>query len=520
MGNHGVLRNIHAPQSYETITELKMLSSTENLIISSQESKPNIAIVQDSLLAAYKMTKNIVKMTRDQFYNISLSGNRVDGSPLWDPKRIQTIRRVMKKFGKKVCSYTGHGLVSLILPYDFYYEKTNKANLNEPTVKIFQGVMYEGTLNKDILGASHNSLIQVLYKEYGSKTTSNFVDNIQFITNSWLLYFGFSVGLEDCMVASQESQETIQDVLTESYTKAQGIEETTHNLGIREVRVTAALSQAKDIGMKIAKDAMNSDNNFLDTVGSGSKGDFFNIAQLTAMLGQQNLFGQRVKPTLNSGRRTLPHYPIDGKMSREREYESRGFVCHSFIHGLSPQEFFFHAMSGREGICDTAMNTASSGYIQRRIVKVMEDMQIQYDGTVRDMSGVVCQFAYSENGWDSSKTVKVGNDQEICDISRMVQQLNFERELKQKSEKSSTIVKSPTKSPTKLKKTKSPTKLKKTKSPTKSPTRITDCQHEGYDISVMMDRLSIKPAKKKKRVKHKPKEDIDDLEQCLASLSI
>ena len=407
------------------------------MMISPQESKPNIAIVQDSLLGAYRMTKGCVTMTRDHFYNISLVGTRHNGSPLWSEARIQTIRKVMKKFGKKVKSYTGHGLISLILPYDFCYENHNKANPDEPTVRIFQGVMYEGTLDKALLGAAHNSLIQVLHKEYGSELTANFVDNVQFVTNAWLMNSGFSIGLQDCMVTSAESQETIRDVLTEAYTKAQGIEVMTHNAGICEVRVTAALSQAKDVGMRIAKEAMRNDNNFLDTVGSGSKGDFFNIAQLTAMLGQQNLQGKRVKPTMNHGRRTLPHYPMDGKMSKEREYESRGFVSHSFIHGLTPQEFFFHAMSGREGICDTAMSTADSGYIQRRIVKVMEDMQIQYDGTVRDMSGMVCQYSYAETGWDAARTIKVGDSQEVCDISRIVGRLNAQREMKATKIKSS-----------------------------------------------------------------------------------
>ena len=100
---------------------------------------------------------------------------------------------------------------------------------------------------------------------------------MQFLGNAWLLVHGFSVGLEDCMVTSKQSVLAIKDKLTECYTKAEGIEETTQNQGIREVRVTAALSQAKDIGMKIAKDAMKDDNNFLVTVVSGAKGDYFNI---------------------------------------------------------------------------------------------------------------------------------------------------------------------------------------------------------------------------------------------------
>jgi hypothetical protein len=49
-----------------------------------------------------------------------------------------------------------------------------------------------------------------------------------------------------------------------------------------------------------------------------------------------------------------------------------------FIALLRPlQEFFFHAMGGREGLIDTAVKTSSTGYIQRRLVKAMEDLIIK-----------------------------------------------------------------------------------------------------------------------------------------------
>jgi DNA-directed RNA polymerase beta' subunit len=153
------------------------------------------------------------------------------------------------------------------------------------------------------------------------------------------------------MVNDPESIVKIKDKIKKCYTEAEAIQENTKNPIIREIRVTAALNKAKDVGMKLAKESMSKNNNLLSTVNSGSKGDFFNIAQLTGLLGQQNLLGQRVQPTLNNGKRTLPHYPFS-RLPKKDEYESRGFVRHSFIHGLNPKEFFFHSMSGREGICD------------------------------------------------------------------------------------------------------------------------------------------------------------------------
>ena len=420
--------NIHSPQSYETEAELRMISATSLNIITAQESKPIITITQDSLVAAFLMTRRVFSLSRGQFSDILMKGERVDGSSLYNPQRIKHIERVLKTHGKRTDLFNGRGLISLILPETFNYEKKNGAHTEEPVVKISEGVFLEGALDKSTLGSAHGSIIQLLNKEYGTKVVSNFIDNMQFIGNAWLLVYGFSVGLEDCMITSKNSVLAIKDKLTECYTKAEGIEETTQNPGIREVRVTAALSQAKDIGMRIAKDAMRPDNNFLVTVMSGAKGDYFNISQITGVLGQQNLEGKRVAPSLSHGKRTLPHYPL-GQLPKETEYESRGFIRNSFIHGLSPQEFFFHCMSGREGVADTAMGTAKSGYIQRKIVKVCEDIQIQYDQTVRDATGKIYQFFYGENGYDATKTVRIDNAPVACDIGRLADRLNTSYEL-------------------------------------------------------------------------------------------
>ena len=421
--------NIHVPQSLESLAELLSLSVTSANIISPQGSKPNIAIVQDSLLGAFLMTRDNMTLEKKQFFDISMHGQK-DGKPacLWKSEKVRTIEKVLRMKGKDPNVFNGRGLFSLIFPEDFIYEKKNDAHPDEPYVRIYRGVLYEGALNKSILGSSHNSIIQVLHKEYGQEACADFITNAQFITNNWLLVHSFSIGLDDCLVGSQESVNKIQDKISKCYFEADGIYETTHNPGIREVRITAALSKAKDVGMKIAKDSMSEANNFLSTVGSGSKGDFFNIAQLTGLLGQQNLVGQRVSHMLNHGKRTLVHYPF-GKLPREVEYESRGFIRHSFIEGLNPQEFFFHAMSGREGICDTAMGTAKTGYIQRRIIKVCEDIQVKYDGTVRDTTGNIYQMAYGGTGMDPARTVKTNKSQQPCDIARMVSRINLQHEM-------------------------------------------------------------------------------------------
>ena len=75
------------------------------------------------------------------------------------------------------------------------------------------------------------------------------------------------------------------------------------------------------------------------------------------------------------------------------------------------------------------MGTSKSGYIQRRIIKLTEDIKVEYDGTVRDATGKIYQLAYAEDGIDPCCTVKVNNNQEVCDVSRIVEKLNMEHEL-------------------------------------------------------------------------------------------
>ena len=72
--------------------------------------------------------------------------------------------------------------------------------------------------------------------------------------------------------------------------------------------------------------------------------------------------------------RTLPHF-----VKCDYGPASKGFVKNNYIKGLSPDEFYFHAMGGREGLIDTAVKTAETGYIQRRLVKALEDVMVKYD---------------------------------------------------------------------------------------------------------------------------------------------
>ncbi len=119
----------------------------------------------------------------------------------------------------------------------------------------------------------------------------------------------------------------------------------------------------------------------------------FDPPQVSCALGQQTLEGHRV-PIMNSGK-SLPSF-----LPYETSPRAGGFVADRFLTGVRPQEYFFHCMAGREGLIDTAVKTSRSGYLQRCLVKHLEELTVCYDGTVRDAEGSVYQFLYGEDGLD------------------------------------------------------------------------------------------------------------------------
>lgn len=209
-----------------------------------------------------------------------------------------------------------------------------------------------------------------------------------------------------------------------------------------EIRILNSLTKVQDSSKRIAQQSMDSDNNFRHMVESGSKGGYINITQISAMLGQQFVNSRRLPLNLSSGTRCAPYYgreeamvqfidslPIHRRIVHiEKLFESRGFVRNSFLKGLNVKEALAHHAGGREGLTDTAVKTAETGYIQRKMVKVMEDLQIMYDGTVRNAVGHIIQPIYGEFGMDPSKSVNCKGTSMPCDIDRVVDRFNYEHE--------------------------------------------------------------------------------------------
>lgn len=415
--------NIHVPQTEDANAELIEIMSTKKNLMSAQSNRSNVSIVQDSLLGSYLMSKEWNVIDKAMFYQLALS---VSSDSSFILNKMEYVRSVLKKLGKDPeLLLTTKGLLSIILPENLIYEKRNDIIPDEPCIKIYRGVLYEGCFSKSILGKSHGSLLQILNKEFGNEICINFINNIQFLTNAYLRIRGFTVGISDCIIHStKDIEKNVHDTIVQ----CKGYEQIHMNARIKELRINAALNKAKDIGYKIAKNNLSEFNNLKAMIIAGSKGDYVNIAQITSIVGQQNIVGGRIPMSNNHGRRTLPHYKLTKPETHkdfELLYQSRGFIMSSFMQGLDPREFFFHASSGREGITDTAVKTSVSGYLQRRLTKVLEDLSIKYDGTVRNASNSILQITYGNDGLDAEKLVMVNKVPQFVDAKRLASQLNM-----------------------------------------------------------------------------------------------
>lgn len=390
--------NLHVPQSEETRAELQQIAWVPRQIISPQANKPVMGIVQDTLCGVRKFTLKDTFCDWAQVQNILLWLRNWDGT-------IPTPAIIKPK-----PLWTGKQLLSLCIPKGINVSKFNSSKPSpiddtDENVLVENGEILHGTIVKAMAGAQNNGLIHVIFRERGHIAARDFFSTIQNMIDFWLLHNGFSVGIGDT-IADKTTMSMITNRLREAKEEAalitrdaeQNVLTPEPGMKIRETfehLMKGELNKARDFAGESAQKNLKADNNVKQMVVSGSKGSFINISQMSGCVGQQNVEGKRIN--FGFRHRSLPHFAQD-----DFGPEAGGFVENSYLRGLTPQEFFFHAMSGREGLIDTAVKTAETGYIQRRLVKAMEDVMICYDGTVRNSAGDVLEMLYGEDGMDGA----------------------------------------------------------------------------------------------------------------------
>jgi len=287
-----------------------------------------------------------------------------------------------------------------------FKDDKDEFNTSNKVLEIKNGEYIRGQMDKGVLADGTKGLLHRTCNDFGNMASAKFIDDLQNIITEYMKSSSFSVGISD-LISDEKTKSEIIEVITKKKSDVKNLIDQVqigifeNNTGRTneqefETQVNNILNKATDESGKIGREKLNKNNGFVTMVNSGSKGSDLNISFMISCLGQQNVDGKRIPYGFEH--RTLPHFT-----KYDDSPGARGFVESSYINGLTPQELFFHAMGGRVGLIDTAVKTSTTGYIQRKLIKGLEDLMVNYDMTVRTNKGKIVQFSYGEDNIDTTK---------------------------------------------------------------------------------------------------------------------
>jgi len=421
--------NMHVPQTEEARAEAIELMGVQNNLVTPGDGSLVVAPTQDFLSAVYMLSRKSMFYDRSQFCQMCSwfndAAEHIDLPPpaiikpveLWTGKQLWGVMIRPQKTTNLFISYTVKTKIASKYkpnPKSRFQDLTEEPVLGSRETSdimeeddgwvIFQNSeLLCGTLNKQVMGGGKKSMLYVLLRTYGPAVAGQCMNRIAKVSARFLGNQGFSIGIGDVTPSPQLE-------IDKAAVIQKGFDDVTkfgEQFKAGQIEALPGMTAAKTLEKKV-QDRLSSIRNeagaacvaSLDALNaprimerSGSKGSDINIAQMVALVGQQVVSGNRIPEEFVD--RTLPHFQI-----KAQEPAARGFVRNSFYSGLEPTEFFFHTMTGREGLVDTAVKTADTGYMQRRLTKAMEDLAIKYDGSCRNSCGDMIQFVYGDDGLD------------------------------------------------------------------------------------------------------------------------
>ncbi|TMW68505.1 hypothetical protein Poli38472_005973 [Pythium oligandrum] len=460
--------NMHFPQNELARSEAYNIAANDYQYLVPTDGSPLRGLIQDHVDSGVKLSQRDTFLTKDMYMQLLFNAwaSMEDMGISVDRTHIETVAPAMLKpqmlwTGKQVITSVlkllTKGLPQLNLNSKAKIKGDLYGNLNGEHIVIFRdGELLQGVLDKSQFGASMHGMVHACYEIYGARIAADLLTALGRLFTCYLQFAGHTCALEDLTLnrpAEKRRRKLVQDSEIngeEAYAEFAGLtdllekkrEEEAVNGGkkrrmndeeraaiqerMRELLCgpdAAANAAALDAHMMGCVHGSNSDiiktclpsgqaksfpaNSFSLMVLTGAKGSMVNHSQISCGLGQQALEGRRV-PILCSGR-SLPSYePFDPAP------RAGGYITDRFLTGLRPQEYYHHCMAGREGLVDTAVKTSRSGYLQRCLMKHMEDLQVGYDHTVRNCEGNVVQFMYGEDGVDPMQSALLsGKDTEF-----------------------------------------------------------------------------------------------------------
>ncbi|HWQ20440.1 MAG TPA: DNA-directed RNA polymerase subunit A', partial [Methanotrichaceae archaeon] len=397
--------NLHVPQTEEARAEAEILMRVQENILSPRFGGPIIGGIHDYVTGSFLLTHGYKPISRRDVMELlkkfdqpdlpEPAGHNDAGEPYWT--------------GKQVFSTVLPKGLNLTFKADFCMNcdscKSEDCE-HDAYVIIEDGVLKQGTIDAEAVGAFKGKITDRVIKQYSPTEACRFLDQMTLLALRGIMYAGFSFGIDDEDIprdAANQIEETTRTArenvtrLIEAYNAGEleplpgrTLDETL------EMRIMQTLGKARDSAGSIAGRYLGLDNSGVVMAVSGARGSMLNLTQMAACVGQQSVRGERIKRGYAG--RTLPHF-----RRGDLGAEAHGFVESSYKKGLTPTEFFFHSIGGREGLVDTAIRTSQSGYLQRRLVNALQDLEVKYDGTVRETRGMIVQFKYGEDGVDASR---------------------------------------------------------------------------------------------------------------------
>jgi DNA-directed RNA polymerase subunit A' len=391
--------NMHIFQTDEARAEAKSLMRVQEHILSPRFGGPIIGAIHDHISGGYLLTRTGSEFTEEQAFQV------IRKSHLKMPKR-------------KHENWTGKELFSLLLPDDL--NMTYKAEIcqkcdvclkekceNDAYVVIKNGQLLYGAIDEKAYGSASGQILDTITKEYGPAAAKEFLDRSTDMAICGIMKTGITTSTNDEEIP-EEAQERIKEHLQKAEEKVDLLVKTYENDELEalpgrsleetlEMRIMQVLGEARDKSGEIAESYFDMSNHSVVMARTGARASMLNLTQITACVGQQSVRGGRIHRGYSE--RTLPHF-----RKNELGAKAKGFVHSSYKDGLDPIEFYFHAMGGREGLVDTAIRTAQSGYMQRRLVNALEDLKASSNGRVTDNRGMVVQTLFGEDGVDPAKS--------------------------------------------------------------------------------------------------------------------
>ncbi|RLF35524.1 MAG: DNA-directed RNA polymerase subunit A' [Thermoplasmata archaeon] len=408
--------NLHILQGVEAQAEAEILMKVQENILSPRFGGVIIGGIHDHISGCFLLTHKDKKIPLDDAIHILGAVDYKGKIP------------VVEENGRKYVS--GKTIFSTLLPDDLNLEFKAKTCLNcekctapdcpyDAYVIVKNGVLKQGTIDENSIGAFKGKILDRIIRDHGTDAGREFIDRVTKMGIKSITLFGFTTSIDDEDIP-QEAKTQIEEGIEKAMKKINNLVKAYENNELEalpgrsleetlEMEIMRVTGRVRDLAGEIAGRHLGLNNSAVIMAKSGARGSMLNLSQMSGCVGQQAVRGERIHRGYQY--RTLPHFKKHDLGAR-----AKGFVASSYKTGLSPTEYFFHSMGGREGLVDTAVRTSRSGYMQRRLINALEDVKVENDGTVRHSGGEIIQFIYGEDGVDPARSIN-GN---AVDVNRII----------------------------------------------------------------------------------------------------